>query len=541
MNPAAGDNELVRTYAREGSETAFQALVARHVNLVYGAAFRQVGDSGIAEEITQNVFVALARKAPRLAGHETLAGWLHRTAILESKARIRAELRRQRRESTAAALAQLEQAGSSPSNQADDLALLLDEGLLNLRDPDRLALVLRYLEERSLREVGTVLGVDEEAARKRVSRALERLTNFFRGRGFAVPTAGGAAVLTQAVQAVPSGLVAAATNAGLAAGSAATGFNLILINIMALTKTQTALVCALLVGLPLVWQWRTYQVEAKTNAALSNQFHELEQELAGADTEARRLQDSLVKARADSLNAEGRFVSLQSRKDSWPKSARYQWDDRSPVARVPKELLHKLSLVGVTNRQGQLSAEIKAALQLTPEEATAVQASVDRFLADFQATQADAMRPVTPRAQDLNGHAPQDVRVFEITGVKDRVRELRDAFLLDLNSVLDPERAELFARSLKDWIQGEQASGINTGMTIFSADHRLRFYQEPGLSADPPRLGWGLSSEQSTMNASIPVDEIPTFLRPYLQDWIDAARRGSPAVPPLPPPSSNQP
>src|SRR5690606_6749220 len=102
MTLMSPDSELVGAYVTEGSEAAFRALVTRHAGLVYSTALRQVGDHGIAEEITQNVFVALARKAPRLARAETLAGWLHRTAILESKARIRSELRRRTREETAA-------------------------------------------------------------------------------------------------------------------------------------------------------------------------------------------------------------------------------------------------------------------------------------------------------------------------------------------------------------------------------------------------------------------------------------------------------
>src|SRR5688572_5172461 len=147
MPPDAPDSQLVKAYAAEGSEDAFRALVARHVDLVFATALRQIGDAGAAEEITQNVFVALARKAPRLAGVETLAGWLHRTAILEAKARVRLELRRERREETAAQLAFAQREGASP---LEALVPLLDEALLNLRDTDRLALLLRFFEDRSL-------------------------------------------------------------------------------------------------------------------------------------------------------------------------------------------------------------------------------------------------------------------------------------------------------------------------------------------------------------------------------------------------------
>src|SRR2546422_3613252 len=243
MMPLSADCELVTAYAARGSENAFRALVTRHVNLVYATALRQVGDAALAEEITQNVFIALARKAPRLAGVQTLAGWLHRTAILEAKARIRSELRRDRREEMAAEAAALEREGTSP---LEALVPLLDEGLLNLRAGDRLALVLRFLEERSLRDVGLALGVDEDAARKRVSRALDRLAGFFRRRGFTVAAgAGSAALLASTAKAAPAGLTASAANAGLAAGGATTGFNLVLVKLMALTTTPTTVLCAI--------------------------------------------------------------------------------------------------------------------------------------------------------------------------------------------------------------------------------------------------------------------------------------------------------
>src|SRR3989442_2558768 len=224
MTSRSTASELVTAYAAGGSETAFRALVTRHVGLVYATALRQIGDAGLAEEITQNVFIALARKAPRLAGIETLAGWLHRTAILEAKARIRAELRRKRREETAVEISQLQSEGASP---LEALVPMLDEGLLNLRDGDRLALVLRFLEERSLRDVGAVLGVDEDAARKRVSRALDRLAGFFRRLGFAGPVGDcGTAVLAHSATAITPRRQASDSVAGIAGFTPVTGVNL---------------------------------------------------------------------------------------------------------------------------------------------------------------------------------------------------------------------------------------------------------------------------------------------------------------------------
>ena len=181
MNTLNTDQDLVGAYARDGSESAFRTLVAKHIQLVYATALRQTGNHSLAEEITQNTFMALARKAPRLATHETIAGWLHRTALLEAKMRIRTELRRQRREESLVEQLQLQQTGSS---LALDLSPMLDEALCQLRDPERTALLLRFFEDLPLADVGVQMGISAEAARKRVDRALLRVTEFFRSRGF---------------------------------------------------------------------------------------------------------------------------------------------------------------------------------------------------------------------------------------------------------------------------------------------------------------------------------------------------------------------
>src|SRR6266540_7347922 len=98
------DRELLREYLDGGSERAFQSLVQRHVDLVYSTALRRLGDAGPAEEVTQNVFVALARKAPFLGRDVALAAWLHKTNVFEARHRLRAELRRKRRQETAIAI-----------------------------------------------------------------------------------------------------------------------------------------------------------------------------------------------------------------------------------------------------------------------------------------------------------------------------------------------------------------------------------------------------------------------------------------------------
>lgn len=520
------DSALVGNYVREGSETAFRTLVSRHVSLVYGAALRQTGDAGMAEEITQNVFIALSRKAPRLAGHETLAGWLHRTAILESKARLRAELRRQRREDVAAALMQLQGEGRSP---VEDLIPVLDECLLQLREPDRLALILRFLEERSLREVGRMLGVEEDAARKRVDRALERLAGFFRTQGFAVPAGSGAAVLTQAssASAAPASLAMAAAQAGIATGGAtgAGTASLLLFSLMKLSNLQTAGVCALLVAAPMAWQWNQHRELRAREAQVIAARAATGEELDSAQALSRRLLSDLTLARADSLNARN-ALAARSPGDRDVRAETYRWDDRSPLARVPKALLGQITIPAASDRRGTLSPTIIEALQMTGSESGAVQRAMGRFLDGVHAAQARSMRPVSPTAQELEGHSQTDVRVFEINGVGDAVPSLRRELLSDLDGTLGSERAGLFKRSLESWIPMEEdgGNGMNSGWAFFAGDHRLKFINETGEADGSLWLRREVrTATGSTLGSQIKFEEIPEFLQPQLQDWLDQA------------------
>ena len=238
------DNQLIAEFNARRSEEAFAALVRQHVNLVFATALRQVGDAGAAEEITQNVFVALAQAAGKLGSHPTIAGWLHQTALNKSREWLRSELRRRKREQVAV---NLDLARAEGDSVWSSLVPLLDEALLELREPDRLAVILHFMEGRTFHEVGSALGIGEDTARKRVNRCLDQLTHFFRRRGFAAPAlVAGAPLFALSSHAAPAGLAASATTAGLAAAHSATTSTLTLIKgalkIMAWTKAKTAIV-----------------------------------------------------------------------------------------------------------------------------------------------------------------------------------------------------------------------------------------------------------------------------------------------------------
>jgi uncharacterized protein (TIGR03435 family) len=243
------DMQLVREYAARRSESAFATLVSRHTNLVYTAALRQTRDPQLAEEVTQVVFILLARKAASLGAKTILTGWLYRTAGYVSGSALKRERRRQHREQEAFMQSELDAQAGSTWNQ---LSPLLDEAMLRLGQADRDALVLRYFEGCSLNEVGSALGASEDAAKKRVNRALEKLREFFLKRGVDSTTAAIAEnISAHSVQAAPVALAKSVTAAALAKGATASISTLTLIKgalkIMAWTKAKTAIVAGVAV------------------------------------------------------------------------------------------------------------------------------------------------------------------------------------------------------------------------------------------------------------------------------------------------------
>ncbi|MGO9204204.1 MAG: sigma-70 family RNA polymerase sigma factor [Limisphaerales bacterium] len=217
------DSQLLDEYVSRNSETAFQSLVSRYLNLVHSTALRQVRNAPLAEEVAQAVFILLAHKASRLrkAKNLVLGGWLYRTTRFVAARALRGELRRQRREGEAFQMQQI----SSADETWRRIAPLLDEGMEQLGQTDRDAVILRFFQDEPLRAVGGALGISEEAARKRVSRSLEKLRAFFVRRGFTLSTAALAVALAGSrAQAVPADLAGAVGAKALAhaASSAAT-------------------------------------------------------------------------------------------------------------------------------------------------------------------------------------------------------------------------------------------------------------------------------------------------------------------------------
>lgn len=283
----ANDLDLLGQFIREQSQEAFTALVTRHLGLVYSAALRQVRSAHLAEEVCQAVFTNLACNAAKLKPDTILTAWLYQVACHTAIDVVRREARRQAREQIAVQMSATDQ----PTDWSH-IEPLLDEALQSLEDRDRAAVLLRYFENKSLREVGEALGASEDAAQKRVSRAVERMRDFFARRKVAVSTSALAALLSaHALQAAPAGLAGT-----IAAGAVATSIALSQSTAIAVTKTiaMTTLqkigisvlaAGALVVGVyqarqvsKLRQQVQTLQLQQEQQVALSNRVEALQAE-----------------------------------------------------------------------------------------------------------------------------------------------------------------------------------------------------------------------------------------------------------------------
>jgi RNA polymerase sigma factor (sigma-70 family) len=238
---------LFAEYVRTGSETAFRELVTRYVDLVYSTALRMVeGDTHRAEDVAQVVFVDLARAARTLSSEVMLGGWLHRHTCFVAAKTMRGERRRQSRERQAVEMNALQ---DNPGVNFSLVAPILDEAINELGEADRTAVLLRFFEQHDFHAVGEALGSNEDAARMRVTRALNKLQGLLKRRGVTTSAATLSVVLSaNAVQAAPAGLAATLTSASLAGVAMGTGTTLALLKLMAVTKLQLGIICSLVVA-----------------------------------------------------------------------------------------------------------------------------------------------------------------------------------------------------------------------------------------------------------------------------------------------------
>jgi len=332
------DATLLQSYAQGRSEAAFAEFVRRHVDLVYSAALRQVGgDHHRAQEVTQVVFTGLARKAAALARHPAPLAWLFQSTRFAAANLRRQEGRRRRREGAAAREWTAE---AAPAADWDRLRPVLDDALGELREGEREAVLLRYFSNQPFAEVGRRLGLNENAARMRVERAVERLQGQLARRGITSTAAAIGAVLAgNAVGAAPAGVAAATVGAALSAATAGGGGMAGLAILMSSTKFQLAAFAAVMMA-----GAATAVLQGQGNARLHAEIGQVLQQEGVADPSAGEIRiaalrrDNLRLSRgaseAEALRlAAARIAeadaSRNSATGSKPSSDRSRWQDKS--------------------------------------------------------------------------------------------------------------------------------------------------------------------------------------------------------------------
>jgi len=311
------DSQLLRLYADAGSQAAFTTLVQRYLPLVYSAALRQLGGNlHQAQEVAQTVFTLLARKAPSLHRHPALAGWLYTTTYHAAAKIRRANQRRSHREQEAYAM---QESAFTESTLADwaELRPIVDELMLQLKEGDRTAVLLRFFENRSHREIGELLGVTENAARMRVDRAMDSLKAAFARRGIVSSAAAlGATLSAQAISAPPAGLGALISSGAITTASSAGLFILMNSTILKIV-TLVAAVGSGAAGL--VWQHRE-------NRRLEMENRELRTRLSSAHANSSRIP-------ATNQSSSTTVPSLLAQIDELRRSPANSWQERATQLR----------------------------------------------------------------------------------------------------------------------------------------------------------------------------------------------------------------
>ena len=270
---------LLADFVNNTSEAAFRDLVGRYTDLVYSTAVRLAnGDAHLAQDVTQTVFIDLARMARKLSGEVLLGGWLHRHTCFVAATVMRGERRRHSRERQA-----VEMNGLHDHSESDlaQVTPILDEVINELGTEDRTAVVLRFFEQADFRSVGERLGINENAARMRVTRALQKLHLLLKHRGVTFSAGAlGTVLAAEAVTAAPAGLAASLSATALASMAAGSGVALTFLKTITMTKLKAGILGAIVtVGIvtPLVIHYRTQAKLRDKDAVLHQQNDQIAQ------------------------------------------------------------------------------------------------------------------------------------------------------------------------------------------------------------------------------------------------------------------------
>ncbi len=474
------DQELLTRYARHRADEDFAELVRRHVNLVYSAALRQVRATQLAEEVSQMVFTDLARVAGKLQADTVLTAWLYQVTRHTAIDVVRREARRQLREQIATQM----NATNAPDASWTDIEPLLDEAVSALDEADRTAVLLRFFENKSLRVVGQQLGISDDAAQKRVSRAVERLREFFAKRGVTVGASGWvAAVSANAVQAAPIGLaLTISSTAALSVASLATPATATTANALAMTTLQKTIITTTIAVLAGVGVY-----EFRQNARLREQVQNLQKQSFSANQELREAHENITAQ----LNA------MQQENEQLRRSA-------NDVARLRGEVARLRSNPPTTLAEPPPTTTAAASTN-SPVELPIASWNDVGFATPHAALQ-------TRGWSVLNGNRDRFKESIFITA--DARQTLEDMFIKMAEASNDPNKAQMLEELLKNQF------GVEEGILMpMMAEHQHRGYQGYRiLSEQTPDDDHVILQLETRLNSGPPKHETVKMQR-FASDW----------------------
>jgi len=533
QNGTIPDGQLLEAHVARRDEAAFAQLVRRHVDLVFGTALRILGDRTAAEEVAQNVFVTLARKAASIRAGDGLAGWLHRAAVLEARMRQRTDLRRRNREESAARLGTT----MDTTEPTDPLPFeILDDALLELPEKDRQTLFLRYFECRPFRDIGQSLGMGEDAAQKRASRALETLAAVLRRRGATTATATLAARTLEAAALTNAPVHLASTIAAATVGVSSSALGILFAKLMAYSKTQTTVACLLLAAAPIGYQWNVAAGLRRAAAEAALELSTTQDSLARAEAEAdatRRRLDAFSERLADARSQLRRDDDQVATAALDGDASLYLWSDTATHVRVPKAVAHRLRFSGAVvlptssdtapvrraveavGAEGSLAEPLVEALGVTHAEAEAIREAFAQTAASLR-DQFQAAAYLTNRAPTQFRSEGKPTATLVTPALPDRGVELRDRLRNSLDRILGAERSELVWQQAQATFENEfnQFGGIERIQTAMLVGRgSVTFWnatREPG----------GEIRSYGSSNGRLGIETFPIRLQPIVAGWL---------------------
>jgi RNA polymerase sigma factor (sigma-70 family) len=519
------DLDLLDQYARENRQEAFAALLDRHLKLVYSAALRQVRSPELAEEVAQSVFADLARSAGKLEPQTILTAWLYQVTRRTAIDAVRRESRRQLREQIAYDMSNM----NANSSEWTAIEPLLDEAMESLDPSDRTAILLRFFEDKSLREVGQTLGTSEDAAQKRVSRALDLLREYFSKRGRVVGVGGLAAVLTaHAAQSAPAGLKAAILSSAAFSGASAPIMGTIgITKALAMTTLQKTLI-----GATLAAAVGTGLYEAQRASALQEQMQTLQRPSPPAAGRNDALRRQLEEANRQ-------LAALQAQNEKLRRDAADVARLRGEVGRLRENALSSNNDPTGSAAKSWLArvSQLKERLQQTP----GAKIPEFQFLTDQDWLNAakDDLNTDEDYRRAMSALRGAAESAFISTALKPALNQYKQAnqgqFPTDLSQLQTYFNPPVDASVLQRWEVAPQSTVPNVGMgdsmitqiAPVDADYDSRYVigpngfgtasaqaWDPALSNAETVLTPALNAYMAANNGVTPAD--PSYLSPYI-------------------------